>query len=87
MPPRVPKVIPVSDEEMARQKAKVAARCQRFEVVGGAQPIIDSITRERKTVGEFVMLDPERIIIAFLVAEGRVRPAPEKATAKAAKDS
>jgi hypothetical protein len=83
--PRVPKIVVVSDEELALQKAAVAERCQRFEVTGISK-IEDSISRESKELGEFVMLDPERIVIPLLISQGLVKPAPE-AKPKAGKEA
>ncbi len=86
--PRTPKVIPVSDEEYARQKAEKAARCQRFLVTGESK-IRDAIDRETKVKGEYVMLDPEETIIVLLERPGLIKAAPldapaaEKAKAKA----
>ncbi len=86
--PRVPKVIPVSDEEYARQKAEKAARSQRF-LVTGDYPIRDAIDRESKRKGEYVWLDPEETVILLLTAPGLVKAAPveEPTKAKAGKDA
>ncbi len=88
--PRQPRVVPVSAEEYARQRAVVAARCLRFEVMGSSM-IEDSIDRESKGLGEYVWLDPERIVIPLLVGQGLVKEAPMEAKpdakAKASKDA
>lgn len=85
--PRVPKVIPVSDEEYARQKAEKAERSQRF-LVTGPYKIRDAISRESKVKGEHVWLDPEETVILLLTAKGLVKEAPlDAAKAKAGKDA
>ncbi len=86
--PREPKIVFVSDEEYARQKAEKAARCQRFKVIGDAK-IRDAIDREgpSRVKGEFVMLDPEETVIALLVGTKLVKPAPVEVKAKAGKDA
>lgn len=98
--PREPRVVPISDEEYARHRAEVAARCQRFLVTGSSK-IVDSIDRNgpSRVKGEYVMLDPEQIVIALLTAPGLIKPAPldaepepkseadSKARAKAGKDA
>lgn len=79
--PRVPKVIQVSDEEYARQKAEKAERCLRFEVIGDAK-IRDAIERGvSKSKGEFVMLDPEETVIILLERAKLVKAAPLDALA------
>jgi len=78
--PRVPKVIPVSDEEYARQKAEKAERCQRFLVTGDSK-IRDAIERESKVKGEYVMLDPEETVIVLLERAKLVKAAPLDAPA------
>jgi hypothetical protein len=90
--PREPKIVFVSDEEFAAQKAAKAKRCQRYEVIGDAK-IRDAIDRDghSRSKGEFVMLDPEETVIALLVGTRLVKPAPveEQAPvkAKAGKDA
>lgn len=87
--PRVPKVIPVSDEEYAAQKAAKAERSQRFLVTGDSK-IRDAIDRESKVKGEYVWLDPEETVIVLLERAKLVKAAPAdapKAEAKAGKAS
>ncbi len=84
--PRVPKVIPVSDEEYAEQKRVKAERCQRFLVTGDSK-IRDAIDRESKVKGEYVMLDPEETVIVLLERAKLIKAAPldaPKAEAKKA---
>lgn len=89
--PRKPRIIEVSPEEYARQKAEKAARCQRFLVTGDSK-IRDAIDRDgpSRVKGEYVMLDPEETIIALLVRPGLIKAAPveaEPVKAKAGKDA
>lgn len=89
--PRAPRIIEVSPEEYARQKAEKAARCQRFLVTGGSK-IRDAIDRDgpSRVKGEYVMLDPEETVIALLTNAGLVKAAPveaEPAKAKAKQDA
>lgn len=73
--PRTPRVVPVSDEEYARQKAEKAKRCQRFLVTGPAA-IRDAIERVSKVKGEHVMLDPEETVIILLERAKLIQAAP-----------
>lgn len=86
--PKVPKVIPISDEEYERQKAEKAARCQRYLVIGESR-IRDAITRESMAKGEHVWLDPEETIIILLERQKLVRAdlvMADPVKAKASKD-
>jgi hypothetical protein len=89
--PREPRVVVIGPEEYERQKAEVAARCQRFLVTGDSK-IADSIDRDgpSRVKGEYVMLDPEVIVIKLLTANGLVKAAPleaEPVKAKAKQDA
>lgn len=85
--PKVPKIIPISDEEYAAQKAEKAKRCRSFLVIGDSK-IRDAITRESKVKGEYVWLDPEETVIILLERQKLVKAAPlEPVKAKAGKDA
>lgn len=72
------KVVPVSDEDYARQKQELAARAVRA-VVTGDQPIRDCLTRESAHKGQTVHLDPDTTVIDHLVRSGAVRLVEAKA--------
>lgn len=66
------KVVPVSDEQLAKDKDALAARCIRAEVTGD-QPVRDEITRESVEFGGIVNLDPKNTFIDQLVRAGVVK--------------
>lgn len=76
-----PRVVPVADDEYAREKAAVEARCVTAEVTG-AMPIRDAVSRESVQPGGTVRLDPDTTMIGHLVNSGAVRLLPAAAAAK-----
>lgn len=67
-----PKVVPVSEDQYAKEKAAVAARCIQAEVIG-EQPVRDANTRESVEFGGIVSLDPKTTHIDHLVRSGVVK--------------
>ena len=71
----MPKLVPVSDDQYAKEKAAVAARCVQAEVIGD-QPVRDAITRESVEPGGTVNLDPKTTFVDHLVQARVVRLLP-----------
>lgn len=80
---QAPRVVPVADDEYARQKQAIADLVTAAEVTGDL-PIRDAITRESVDKGDIVQLDPQTTPLDQLVSAGAVRllpPAEAKAKA------
>ncbi len=74
-----PRIVAVSELDYAKQKADLAKRCVRAEVVGD-QPMRDAISRESVEPGGFVHLDPDNTILDHLVRAGAIKLLPAAAT-------
>lgn len=72
------KVVPVPDDEYARQKAAIAERCIKAEVTGD-QPVRDAISRESVEPGGVVNIDPKTTLVDHLVRAGAVKILPAEA--------
>lgn len=68
----MPKIVPVSDDDYARQKQELADRAIKAVVVGD-QPIRDCLTRESMYTGQTVHLDPQGTNVDLLVASRAIR--------------